>query len=116
MIIRSLLSDDWVFGRGNSSYNLEDSAIAENIQTRLRCFLGDCFFDAGAGIDWFRLLGIRGSKAELVLACRFIILNSFGVVRVNTIDANVNENRRLTLSISIDTIFSQQYILTIGVS
>ena len=107
MIIRSLDSThDWQFGKGKQSYEVKAPAIAENIQTRLLSFVNDCFFDRNAGVDWFRLLGDKGTKDEITLSCRAIILQSFGVVRVNSLSAALDANRHLTLSYNIDTIYT----------
>lgn len=110
MIIRALDGQhDFQFGKGLQTYLKNDNAIAENIQTRLLSFLNDCFFDSTAGIDWIRLLGNRASKEEIILNCRGIILQSYGVVRVNTILINSYDNRNLNLTYDINTIFTQRF-------
>lgn len=111
MIIRALDQDhDWQFGQGLQSYLNDNKAIAENIDTRLLCFLNDCFFDLTAGIDWFRLMGSPGTQEEIILSCRAIILQSYGVVQVNKIDATLNSSsRHLSVAYNIDTIFSSQF-------
>ena len=115
MTIRSIDgSCDWNFGKGRNSYNTDANAIGENIKTRLMSFLGDCFFDTQAGIDWFRLLGQRNGEKELILTCKNIILQSYGVVKVNAIYWT-EVNRQLTLNFNIDTIFSPNTSQSIGV-
>ena len=51
------LDNDWTFGKGRQSYLRHEAAIKQSIRTRLMSFLGDCFFDINAGIDWWRFLG-----------------------------------------------------------
>ncbi len=110
MIIRALDTDhDWTFGRGKSDYNRDQKAIAENVQTRLFSFLNDCFFDITAGIDWFRLLGKKDMQNEIVLNCRAIVLQSEGVVRINSLSVSVTETRRIFIQMSIDTIFTRNF-------
>lgn len=109
MIIRALSSDhDFQFGLGLQNYLRNQDAIAENIQTRLLCILNDCFFDKNFGIDWIRLLGTKSTEQEIKLQCRAMILQSYGVVRVNSISVSVT-NRRILLQYNIDTIFTSQF-------
>lgn len=52
MIVRALdINGDWTFGQGKGNYLTNQAAIAQNVQTRLLSFLGDCFFDPTAGIN-----------------------------------------------------------------
>ena len=107
---------DWMFGKGLSSYNFDNNAIAENVQTRLLSWLNDCWFDMGAGLDWARLLGSRNTKAEILLSIRAIILQSYGVLRCKEITADLNEaTRKMVLSYEIDTIFSTSVEGTVAV-
>lgn len=110
MIIRALDgTGDWQFGKGKQSYNYKTDAIAENVSTRLNEFLNDCFFNMGAGLDWLRLLGDKNTMNEIVLTLRSKILQSEGVVRVNSIDAKMSGRRSLTVSYNIDTIYTQNF-------
>jgi hypothetical protein len=54
---------DWLFGKGQNDYVRANTSVVQNINTRLGSFLGDCFFDLGAGIDWFNLLGTKDQVA-----------------------------------------------------
>lgn len=109
MIFRGLDSDkDWQFGRGKASYLTEQKAIEENIRTRLLSFFGDCFFSKNEGIDWFRLLGSKGTQAELELACKETVLRSYGVVKITDLSSSL-DNRKLTLSYTISTIYSENF-------
>lgn len=114
MIIRALTSEhDWTFGKGKENYRSAELAIAENIQTRILSFLGNCFFDIGAGIDWFTYFGLPNKDQEIVLRTRAIILQSYGVVSVNKITLNKDrENRSAVLTYDINTIYSQNYTQT----
>lgn len=76
MRVRALDSfNDWTFGKGQNDYNTGQAAVVEMISTRLLSFLGDCFFDTGAGIDWFGYLGGKDQLA-LNLAVSATILNT----------------------------------------
>lgn len=107
MKIRAIDSvGDWKFGKGLSSYNIENAAIAENVATRIKSWINDCWFDADAGLDWARLLGSRGTAEEIALSVRATILESYGVLKCNSIEPKI-EGRKMTLTFNIDTIYSQ---------
>ena len=117
MIIRALDSGhDFTFGKGKSDYLQGNLAVAENIQTRLLCFLGDCFFDINSGIDWKRLLGSVGiTNQEVELSCRAVILLSYGVIGINQISV-ARRVRALYLNYNINSIFTSNFVQQLEVS
>ena len=99
-------NNDWLFGKGKNDYKRNNDAVAQNIGTRLRSFLGDCFFSLSDGIDWYNLLGGK-NQVELTLAISAIILNTSEVVAL--IELNVDSNpidRRVTIQYEVTTIYS----------
>lgn len=106
MRVRSLTSSgDWSFGAGVNNYSLGNIAIAQNIQTRLMSFLGNCFFDTGAGIDWFNLLGNKNQTA-LNLAISAVILNTDDVTGILQLSVSLTTLRVLSVSYNVQTIYS----------
>lgn len=102
-------SRDWSFGGGLASYATDNAAIAVNIETRLKSWVGNCFFDTAMGIDWSNLMG-KGKQQDLLAALRALILQSYGVVQLSTLAANFNPaTRNLTVTYTIDTIFSSGF-------
>jgi hypothetical protein len=108
MIIRALDSNgDWTYGKGKNNYNSGNSAVAEDIQTRLSSFLGDCFFDTGAGIDWFNLLGGKDQLA-LNLAVSAVILNTSNVTGLLQLSIVLNrQSRAIVIQYKVQTTYSQ---------
>lgn len=108
-------ANDWAFGNGRQSYLTGEAAVSANIKTRLFVFLGECFFALDAGVDWWNLIGAKNPQAQanIILQCRTIIINSEGVVRINTIAAVMDSKRKLTLTFNIDTIFSKGVALSV---
>lgn len=105
-LVRALDSNgDWIFGIGKSAYKSGNAAVAQNIQTRLSSFLGDCFFDATAGIDWFNLLGGK-DQVSLNLAINAVILNTENVTGILQTSISLNANRFLSISYSVQTTYS----------
>lgn len=105
MIVRAIDPDgDWLFGKGRNDYFTDNNAIAQLLATRLRCFLGNCFFDQAAGPDWFNLLG---SKNQLVLnlEIKSVILNTTNVIELVELLVDLDQNRKITLQYKVKTVF-----------
>jgi len=115
MIIRTTDSiGDWAFGKGKQSYLSEGGAIGKNIETRLKEFLNDAFWNQAAGADWPRLLGAPGNEKELELTCRSIILQSYGVTAVNSIDVIYDpRERNITMTCNLNTLYTSNFSLQI---
>lgn len=106
MMVRALDSDgDWTYGKGKNDYKRELLAVSQNIQTRLSSFLGDCFFAADAGIDWWNLLGGKDQRA-LQLAISACILNTQNVTGILQLSVSLDVNRLLTVSYRVQTTYS----------
>lgn len=97
---------DWTYGKGKNDYLTRNPAVAQSIQTRLFSFLGDCFFDLGAGIDWFTFLGGK-DQIGLNLAVSAIILNTQDVTGIRQLSIDLQpSNRKLTIQYRVQTTFS----------
>lgn len=109
MIIRALDSThDWTFGHGKQDYKTAQSAIAEDVQTKLLSFLNDCFFDLEMGVDWINLMRQKNKQKQIALSCRAVMLKAEGVVRVNEVSVSYSEaSRGLVISYSIDTAYTR---------
>jgi len=108
MTFRNLtFSGDWMFGQGNNNYLTGNAAIALNIQTALKTFLGDAFWQANFGVDWINLLGNKNTEASILSQTRAIIASCYGVVQITNVAYNLNNiTRQLTLTYNISTIYS----------
>ena len=93
---------DWQFGKGQNDYLQGRAACVQNINTRLYEFLGDCFFNNGAGISWFTLLGSK-DQTGLNLAISAVILNTQDVTGINQLTAVVNSVRDFQVSYEVQT-------------
>lgn len=105
MIVRALSEGgDWTFGKGIEDYKSGIDAVAQNIQTRLSSFLGDCFFAVNDGIDWFNLLGSK-NQVGLNLAVSGTILSTASVTGVLQLSLTLNAARRITVQYNAQTTF-----------
>ncbi len=107
MIVRALdINGDWTFGKGQNNYKKRNQATAQIINSRLNSFLGDCFFDLGAGIDWFTFLGSK-NQIGLNLAISSTILNTPDVTGILQVFSNLNHvTRKFTVSYKVTTTYS----------
>lgn len=106
MIFRSLDElGDWNFGKGRQDFTSENDAIGLNIKTRIQSWVGDCFFDMNAGIDWLNRLGSKNQRALLELDLKRIILQSAGVVKLLDFSTDLS-GRSFSASYSVQTIYS----------
>lgn len=96
---------DWLFGRGQNDYVRNRDAVAQSINTRLNSFLGDCFFDTGAGLDWFNLLGSKNQVA-LNLAISAVILNTAYVTGILQLLVSLSASRNFTIEYRVQTAYS----------
>lgn len=96
---------DWLFGKGQNDYLTANAAIVQNIDTRLNSFLGDCFFDLGAGIDWFNLLGGK-DQVTLNLSISAVILNTLNVTGILQLLVDLSATRVFTVQYKVQTTYS----------
>lgn len=107
MIVRALDSDgDWTFGKSKADYLSNLDAVKQNIKTRLMEFLGDCFFNIRAGIDWLDFLGGSKNPAALNLSISTVILNTIGVTGIKQLSVNLTPDRKFSVSYEVSTVYS----------
>lgn len=108
-------NNDWQFGQSSGNYLTGVQAIAQDVQTRLQMFWGDCFYALQFGIQWFRWLSIKNPTAQngVILQTRQMILGnvggypSSGTIAINAIDVFENPvTREMTLEYEVATIYS----------
>ena len=107
MRVRALdINGDWTYGKGQNNYKTKNNAIAQQIQSNLLSFLGDCCFDVGAGLDWFTFLGSKNQLA-MNLAISAAILNTKGVTGLNQLSIDLDHvTRKLTIRYNVTTTYS----------
>ncbi len=70
---------DWQFGRGRASYRIRSNMILQNVVTNLKCLVNDWFLDTEYGIDWYYLLGTKGTQDQIIRSVSAMTLATFGV-------------------------------------
>lgn len=105
MIVRAIDSNgDWLYGKGIQDYKSGLQAIEQSLKTRLSSFLNDCFFNMGAGIDWFTYIGGKDLISPN-LSVRAVILNTPNITGITNASVDINANRSMTLTYSVNTIY-----------
>jgi hypothetical protein len=117
MIFRTLNNTgDWTFGRGNVDYAPDERAIELNLLTAIKSWKGNCFFDHDAGIDWTARLD-KGQKENLVAELKSLIIKSYGIVAVNSVEiVEAPNTRAITVYINVDTIYSPSFTAEVAIA
>ena len=106
MITRSIDSSyDWSFGKGKQDYLSDSNALIQNINTRLMSFVGDCYFDQNAGIDWFLYLGSKNING-LKLSVGSVISSTDGVQDVTELNFTLDSKRQLLIQYAVTSSWS----------
>lgn len=106
MATRSVdINNDWVFGNSLLNYKIELDEVKQNIITSLKSWVGDCFFDLGAGVDWYNYLGSYGEEENLKNNIIEVVNNVEGVITVENYDAYLTDERKLVINLDISTIY-----------
>lgn len=96
---------DWQFGRGLQSYRSDLDALKQAVATRLKQWLGNCFFAIADGVDWNTYLDI-GRKDQLDLNIKRVILQTAGVLKISEYQSTIDhETRNVTIAATISTIY-----------
>ena len=97
---------DWRFGRGLQDYCEEALSVAYTVKMKILSWLGDCFFDATAGIDWKNILGSKDSKEKADSSIKDIVLAEPEVVDLVYFESSV-EDRKYICTIRFKTIYGE---------
>lgn len=96
---------DWLFGHSLLDYKTDIEELKQNIITSLKSWVGDCFFDLEAGVDWYNYLGSYGQEENLKNNVLRVVKNVDGVITVEKYDAYLTNERQLIIDLSISTIY-----------
>lgn len=105
-MIRAVDSDnDWLFGKGKQDYLRDEEELVQDLDTRLQEWVGDCFFQLNAGVDYRNYLD-RGTKFLLDSDIKKVILTTNGVIRINSFESVIDTDlREYSATINIFTIY-----------
>lgn len=98
---------DHSFGSSENNFYINSpEAIRQSILTRLRLWLGEWFADKSDGTGWNQTILGKQSQGIYELTLRQRVLETFGVVTIDTFESSLNvSTRKLTVSMSVSTIY-----------
>jgi len=107
MILRATTkTNDWLFGKGLQDYFFNEAAIEANIRTKLLEWVGNCYFNLLAGIDWRNRLDV-GQQQALVVEIKQLVLQCYGVISILVFQANfISKTRMDNITMTLQTIYS----------
>lgn len=110
MRYRKLSSDgDYVFGSGKNDFLVNSpEAVAQAILTRLKLWLGEWFADTSDGTGWNQSIVGKHSKNLYELTLHQRVLETPGVKSIVDFQSALDpDTRRLTVSMTVNTIFGE---------
>jgi hypothetical protein len=106
---------DWTFGAGLQNYLTGADAIAQDVQTALKSWTGNCFWSLQDFVNWTQFLD-KNQEAQLLAALQNVILNRFGVVALNQLSAVLDRaTRQIVVTYDVTTIYTQSFQNTIAI-
>ena len=105
-------SGDFVFGRSHADY-LRDApeAVAQAVLTRLKLWRGEWFLDKSEGTPFAPAILGKHTQGSYDFALRARVLETPGVREILEYESRLDpESRKLTVSVTIDTIYGQAKI------
>lgn len=106
MIVAGLdKNNDWTFGRGRAGYKKNADEVRQSCACRIKCFTNDWYLNISDGIDWYSLLGQRGTEGRILREVERRILTTQGVRSIEKLEILKRENRILTIGIRFTTIY-----------
>lgn len=106
---------DFMFGQGLSNYKLDDNAILQNVQTRLKSLKNDFFLDSEANIDWFGILGQLNNQDIVISEVYRVTLATDGVIEVTDVNIVNLDKRSVTIEVKFVTINNKEILTSLGV-
>lgn len=96
---------DWTFGQSFSNYAVKSEAIAQNVKTRLLSFERDWFLNLDHGLPWLAQMGKSVDLNRFEMLIKKQVLETDGVVKITSYQANVDEQRKLTVEIGYEDVY-----------
>ena len=112
MRVRALdANGDMSFGHGQADFLINSpEAVAQVVRTRLLLLQGEWFLDVTDGLAFSTAIAGYNTRPTYDLAIRERILETQGVLAIESYSSARDPQRRLTVSATISTIYGQTTI------
>ena len=108
---------DFTFGHGLLDYVNAHAKVEQMICTRVREIKGDWFANTNTGIDYYNLIGQRGTMPVIESQVFDVAKSTEGVLVVDSVSSVLDrKNRAATITVTGKTIYNEKFALSIGIS
>jgi hypothetical protein len=98
---------DYTFGQGERNFLVNSpEMVAQKVRTRLLLWQGEWFLDSTAGTPWLQSVVGKNKNPTYDLVIQQRILQTAGVKSIDAYHSSVNSSRRLSIAVTITTIYS----------
>lgn len=102
---------DYTFGQGERNFLVDSPAmVGQKVRTRLLLWTGEWFLDVTAGTPWLQQVVGKNKNPTYDLAIQQRILQTQGVKSIVSYSSNVSADRRLSVSVTIETIYGEDLV------
>lgn len=99
-------SGDYVFGAGPSEFLVNTpETVAQAVSTRMRLFTNEWFLDTEEGLPLSTKILGAGTQSQYDQAIQERILGTQGVISITEYASLLDQNRNLTVSALIETLY-----------
>lgn len=105
-------NDDFSFGSSLKQFHVNTpEAVGQAILTRLRLWIGEWFADRKDGTGWNQSILGKQTKNLYEMTLRQRVLQTFGVLSIENFESLMDATtRRLTVSMTVNTIYGEAYL------
>lgn len=102
---------DYVFGQGPSEFLVDSpAAVGQAAHTRLRLSRGEWFLDTTEGTPYATEILGEGTQPLYDSAIKERVLGTPGVVSIDAYSSSLDQDRALTITMTISTLYGQTTI------
>ncbi len=100
-------SGDMMFGKNLDNFCRDAQACAQNVETKLRTFMGEWFMDTTYGTPWFQDIFVKPLNQPLAEAdIKAVIYSVTGVNEITSFSFDLDSaNRTATIRCGLSTIY-----------
>lgn len=107
-------SGDYTFGQGQANFLINSpAAVGQSVLTRLRLWEGEWFLDTTDGTPWLQSVMGKNTQSLYDMAIRARVLETRGVVSIVKYASNLRPDRRLDVTMTINTQFGVETVSTV---
>lgn len=107
---------NWLFGHGLADYANREEEIALDVKTALQEWVGNCWFNVDAGVDYATYLSTPGTQEELRQSIGQVVASRGGVSQVLDVAIISIENRVINIKVDYISVYNAPNSLSLSSS